>query len=202
MTREVLHHVVGEVDRAFFTRETEGELPVSRMDRESLDRARRMRSEMTRAEVILWTRLQRRQLLGYQFKRQKKIGPYYADFACSAAMLVVEVDGATHSSAEERAYDAARCAVEDWSPFVALRPLPGRSLLDLIPRIKSRLRRRRSPPPPLRGHLPRLRRWRTSPKSWKLLAKINSGFAVRPPLELSSYCVLQRRQRWRVLIRN
>jgi very-short-patch-repair endonuclease len=110
LTRCVLHHVVGEVDRAFFTRETEGEPPVSRMDRESLDRARRMRSEMTRAEVILWTRLQRRQLLGFQFKRQKKIGPYYADFACSAAMLVVEVDGATHSSAEERAYDAARTA--------------------------------------------------------------------------------------------
>ena len=89
-----------------------------RMDRESLDRARRMRSEMTRAEVILWTRLKGRQLRGFQFNRQKKIGPYYADFACTAAMLVVEVDGATHSTAEERAYDAARTALmqrEGWT---------------------------------------------------------------------------------------
>jgi very-short-patch-repair endonuclease len=89
-----------------------------RMDRESLDRARRMRREMTRAELILWTRLKRRQLLGCQFNRQKKIGPYYADFACAAAMLVVEVDGATHSTAEERAYDAARTALmerEGWT---------------------------------------------------------------------------------------
>ena len=89
-----------------------------RMDRESLDRARRMRSEMTRAEVILWTRLKGRQLRGFQFNRQKKIGPYYADFACSAAMLVVEVDGATHSTAEERACDAARTALmqrEGWT---------------------------------------------------------------------------------------
>jgi very-short-patch-repair endonuclease len=77
-----------------------------------------MRREMTRAELILWTRLKGRQLLGYQFNRQKKIGPYYADFACAAAMLVVEVDGATHSTAEERAYDAARTALmerEGWT---------------------------------------------------------------------------------------
>lgn len=78
-----------------------------RMTREELDRARAMRREMTRAEVILWTRLKGKQLRGYQFNRQKKIGPYYADFACAGAGLVVEVDGATHS-AEERAYDAAR----------------------------------------------------------------------------------------------
>ena len=80
------------------------------MTREELDRARAMRREMTRAEVILWTRLKGKQLRGYQFNRQKKIGPYYADFACAAARLVVEVDGATHGSPEERAYDAARTA--------------------------------------------------------------------------------------------
>ena len=81
------------------------------MDRESLDRARRMRREMTPAETILWTRLKGRQLLGYQFGRQKKKnGPYYPDFHCTVAMLIVEVDGATHSTAEERSYDAARTA--------------------------------------------------------------------------------------------
>ncbi|MEZ6028707.1 MAG: DUF559 domain-containing protein [Hyphomonadaceae bacterium] len=94
---------------------------MARIDRESRDRARRMRSEMTRAEVILWTRLKGRQLRGYQFNRQKQIGPYFADFACAAARLVVEVDGATHSTAEERAYDAARTALIEREGWTVLR---------------------------------------------------------------------------------
>jgi len=63
---------------------------------------------MTRAEVILWTRLQKRQVLGLHFRKQHPIGPYIADFACTKAKLVVEVDGATHSTAEERAHDERR----------------------------------------------------------------------------------------------
>jgi very-short-patch-repair endonuclease len=98
-----------------------GDLFMARLDRESLDRARRMRREMTRAEVILWTRLKGRQLLGYQFNRQKKIGPYYPDFSCAAARLIVEVDGATHSTAEERAYDASRTAFLEREGWTVLR---------------------------------------------------------------------------------
>jgi very-short-patch-repair endonuclease len=97
-----------------------GEASVARIDRESLDRARGMRREMTRAEVILWTRIKGRQL-GYQFTRQKKIGPYFADFACAAVKLVVEVDGATHSTAEERAYDAARTAMMEGEGWTVVR---------------------------------------------------------------------------------
>ncbi len=36
------------------------------------------------------------------------IGPYIADFACRDAKLVVEIDGATHSSDEEIAADNRR----------------------------------------------------------------------------------------------
>lgn len=72
------------------------------------ERARRMRREMTRAETILWTRLRRRQLMGFLFRRQLPIGSYIADFACPAAKLVVEVDGATHSTPEELAHDERR----------------------------------------------------------------------------------------------
>ncbi len=42
---------------------------------------------------------------GWHFRRQQPIGPYYADFACMHAKLVIEVDGETHVSAER---DAAR----------------------------------------------------------------------------------------------
>jgi hypothetical protein len=38
------------------------------------------------------------------------IGPYIADFACVLLKIVVEVDGVTHCSAEEQAYDARRDA--------------------------------------------------------------------------------------------
>lgn len=73
------------------------------------DVARKLRSEMTRAEIVLWTRLRRGQL-GARFRRQLPIGPYIADFACPAARLIVEVDGETHSTDEERAHDARRTA--------------------------------------------------------------------------------------------
>jgi very-short-patch-repair endonuclease len=61
---------------------------------------------MTDAETILWSRL--RAWPGLRFRRQHPIGIYIADFACVSAMLVVEVDGATHGSDAERARDAVR----------------------------------------------------------------------------------------------
>ena len=71
-------------------------------------KARKLRQSMTKAEVILWTHLRRRALDGARFRRQHVIGPYIADFACCQAKLVVEVDGATHSTPEELAHDARR----------------------------------------------------------------------------------------------
>ncbi|MGC9956488.1 endonuclease domain-containing protein [Roseiarcus sp.] len=37
-------------------------------------------------------------------------GGFIADFACFGARLIIEVDGATHSTDGEMAYDAARSA--------------------------------------------------------------------------------------------
>jgi very-short-patch-repair endonuclease len=70
--------------------------------------AKAMRRKMTRAETILWTRLKGRQLHGFQFRRQLVIGPYIADFACEQRRLVIEVDGATHSTPVERVHDEVR----------------------------------------------------------------------------------------------
>src|SRR5688500_5527669 len=63
---------------------------------------------MTDAEVILWSHLRRGTLPLPRFRRQHPIGPYVADFACIAARLVLEVDGATHWSAAEIAHDRRR----------------------------------------------------------------------------------------------
>jgi len=67
-----------------------------------------LRSGLTEAEAILWSKLQRKQLHGYRFQRQYPIGSFIADFACREARLVIELDGATHSTAEERENDARR----------------------------------------------------------------------------------------------
>jgi very-short-patch-repair endonuclease len=71
-------------------------------------RARALRREQSAAERLLWLRLRNRNLGGRKFVRQQSIGPYFADFACREAALVVEVDGATHSTAVEIRRDGTR----------------------------------------------------------------------------------------------
>ncbi|SDM27929.1 Very-short-patch-repair endonuclease [Maricaulis salignorans] len=70
--------------------------------------AKRLRREMTNAEVKLWVHLRKRDLCGHRFRRQHPIGPYVADFACVALKLIVEVDGGTHGTPEEIAHDRRR----------------------------------------------------------------------------------------------
>ena len=70
-----------------------------------------LRQNLTEAEAKLWRELRGRQVQGYKFRRQHPIEDYVADFACLALKLVVEIDGATHSTTEELAYDVARTAV-------------------------------------------------------------------------------------------
>ncbi|KPP81294.1 MAG: putative DNA methylase [Oceanicaulis sp. HLUCCA04] len=70
--------------------------------------ARVLRRKLTDAETILWSRLRGGGLNGWRFRRQHPVGNYVADFACVKAHLIIEVDGATHSSPKQRAHDAAR----------------------------------------------------------------------------------------------
>lgn len=55
---------------------------------------------MTDAERLLWSKIRRKQLKGFQFYRQKIIGNYIADFYCPELKLVIEVDGGQHYSVE------------------------------------------------------------------------------------------------------
>jgi very-short-patch-repair endonuclease len=92
-------------------------------EREAVAReyAKRLRRTMTRAEALLWSYIRRRSLAGAKFRRQHPIGPYIADFACVAAKLVVEIDGATHWTAEEIAHDARRALFLEASGWRVLR---------------------------------------------------------------------------------
>jgi very-short-patch-repair endonuclease len=74
------------------------------------ERARNLRKDDTQAETRLWQALRNRKLGGWKWRRQVPRGPYIVDFFCAEAKLVVEVDGATHSSEAEVAYDLRRTA--------------------------------------------------------------------------------------------
>jgi len=67
--------------------------------------ARRLRATATDAEIRLWSRLRRKQLEGFRFRRQHPMGPYVVDFFCADAMLIIEVDGGQHA---DSATDAIR----------------------------------------------------------------------------------------------
>jgi very-short-patch-repair endonuclease len=73
------------------------------------DIARTLRAKATEAEVKLWSRLRKRQLYGFQFRRQYSIGPYFADFFCLKAKLVVEVDGSQHADQKEQDQRRSEC---------------------------------------------------------------------------------------------
>lgn len=58
--------------------------------------ARELRRTMTLAEVLLWNHLKNKQMLGYDFDRQKPLKNYIVDFFCKELSLAIEVDGNTH----------------------------------------------------------------------------------------------------------
>jgi primosomal protein N' (replication factor Y) len=61
-----------------------------------IELGRRLRGQMTDAEVRLWMRLRGKQVGGHRFRRQVPMGSYIVDFACLKARLIVEVDGSQH----------------------------------------------------------------------------------------------------------
>lgn len=71
-------------------------------------RARTLRRDQTSAEAKLWSKLRNRQLAGAKFVRQEPIGSYFADLCCREQRLIIELDGATHSTDGELARDGAR----------------------------------------------------------------------------------------------
>src|SRR5262249_35051285 len=59
--------------------------------------AKRLRRRQTDAERVLWFRLRDRRLAGLKFKRQVPIDSYIADFVCTDAKIIIELDGGQHA---------------------------------------------------------------------------------------------------------
>jgi very-short-patch-repair endonuclease len=78
------------------------------MSRKS-ERARELRRDPSRAERLCWELIRAHRMEGVKFRRQHPIGPYFADFACPAKGLVIEIDGDHHADQVEA--DARRTAI-------------------------------------------------------------------------------------------
>src|SRR5262245_6640591 len=72
------------------------------------DRRKELRNTGTAPEAVLWTHLQKCQLLGKKFRRQYSIGPYIVDFFCPECSLIIELDGAKHFSILREDYESER----------------------------------------------------------------------------------------------
>jgi very-short-patch-repair endonuclease len=59
--------------------------------------SRDLRKNSTLSEVLLWQQIQKRQIGGYKFLRQKPIHNYIVDFYCKELMLAIEIDGDSHN---------------------------------------------------------------------------------------------------------
>ncbi|HEX5257739.1 MAG TPA: DUF559 domain-containing protein, partial [Sphingomicrobium sp.] len=85
---------------------------------DAVQRARGLRRRMTKAERVLWRAL-RATFPDCHWRKQVPLGPYFADFACHSAKLVIEVDGGQHARAVER--DAKRSRFLEDEGFQVLR---------------------------------------------------------------------------------
>ena len=75
--------------------------------RDTVKRARKLRSELTLPEAMLWRALRARPG-GFKFRCQHPASEYVLDFYCAAARLAIEVDGFAHDSEPAARRDANR----------------------------------------------------------------------------------------------
>ena len=70
--------------------------------------AKQIRNNSTFAEILLWNELKNKQIMGYDFHRQKPILNYIVDFFCIELNLAIEVDGITHDTEQQFENDNIR----------------------------------------------------------------------------------------------
>ena len=81
-------------------------------NKNSKEKARKLRRNMTLAEKKIWYELLAKDKLnGLRFLRQKPIDEYIADFYCHKLKLVIEIDGESHLAEGAREYDEHRTKV-------------------------------------------------------------------------------------------
>ena len=72
------------------------------------EKARWLQKNSTLSEVLLWQELKGKKILGFQFHRQVPMLDYIVDFYCHELMLVVEIDGISHTYENAQIKDKTR----------------------------------------------------------------------------------------------
>jgi very-short-patch-repair endonuclease len=72
------------------------------------NKRRSLRSNMPKAEALVWARLRDRQVEGCKFRRQYSVGAFAVDFYCPQLKLAIEIDGPSHRRDGVPEYDAER----------------------------------------------------------------------------------------------
>ncbi len=75
----------------------------------AFEKARQLRNQMTKEELMLWERIKGKQVCNVRFRRQHPINTFIADFYCHEAKLVIELDGKIHLQSIE--YDIERTKI-------------------------------------------------------------------------------------------
>jgi very-short-patch-repair endonuclease len=83
--------------------------------------ARNLRSNMTDAERLIWSKIRGEQIGDLQFYRQKNIGHYIVDFYCPKGKPIVEIDGGQHYESDGMKKDRERDRYLQMLGFAVLR---------------------------------------------------------------------------------
>lgn len=113
--------------------------------------AKELRKGSTKAEKLLWRRLNSRQLEGFKFRRQQPIGQYIVDFVNFETKLIIELDGGQHATQKDK--DNKRDNWFEQQGFEILRFWDNEifeNLQGVLEHVRSRLLAP-SPTPPTRG---------------------------------------------------
>ena len=86
------------------------------------EKANALRKSATKAEACLWKYVLRAGTMkGYDFNRQRPVLNYIADFMCKELLLIIEVDGLTHTYEETVSKDQRKQADLEAVGFKVLR---------------------------------------------------------------------------------
>lgn len=80
--------------------------PILKYNSALKERARYLRNNSTLSEILLWKYLKGKQMMGYDFHRQKPLDNFIVDFFCHRLMLAIEIDGNSYDLKED--YDMER----------------------------------------------------------------------------------------------
>jgi len=82
---------------------------------------KKLRNNMTVAEIVLWKYLKRSQLDDRKFRRQHSFGDFIMDFYCPSEKLAVELDGAIHFTPEGIINDEIRTTFLNYHGITVIR---------------------------------------------------------------------------------